>query len=261
MTDAQTEPQNPSTPIQPINPHLETNQHGMEPTTPQASSVPFTMAVFPRAVIPYHALIGNINDETIAAIEDKPKAFIAIVPYGGGKRLLEENPLLAKDIENFVKSFGYAKSENLKIAIPRARYPPSDDFGKPHTLLLMNPPNELATYLVYQQTFAFETSKEEGQKKIAFHALPFDKTVQTWIVTDITGNYVENNDYARMSALATIKTVLSRDPHGLGVPARVTGTGTHGYGYGSRLAYPWTRTLTRHQEGARAQFLYSNYYF
>jgi hypothetical protein len=31
---------------------------------------------------------------------------------------------------------------------------------------------------------------------------------------------------------------LARDPHGFGVPARVAGTGTHGYGYGSHLGYP-----------------------
>lgn len=89
--------------------------------------------------------------------------------------------------------------------------PPSDDFGKPHVLLLAHPPEELATYLTYQQTFAFETSKEGGQKKIAFHALPFDKSVQTWIITDISGSYVTTDRYAKPSALATIKTVLSRD--------------------------------------------------
>lgn len=93
---------------------------------------------------------------------------------------------------------------------PKAKHPLSDDFGKPHTLLT-NPPSKLTVYLIYQQTFPFETSKEEGQKKIAFHALPFDKTMQTWIVTDITGSYVENVDYTRMSALECIRTVLGQD--------------------------------------------------
>lgn len=76
--------------------------------------------------------------------------------------------------------------------------PPTDDFEKPHNLLLTNPPKELMTFLVYQQTFTFEISKEGGQKKITFHALPFNKLMQSWIITDISGSYVTNNDYAQM---------------------------------------------------------------
>ena len=42
--------------------------------------MPFTSAVFSRTVIPYHALLGNIKDKTISAIENNPEAFLAIVP-------------------------------------------------------------------------------------------------------------------------------------------------------------------------------------
>ncbi|KAF8228995.1 hypothetical protein L208DRAFT_1288755 [Tricholoma matsutake] len=194
------------------NPHLQTNQHREEPTTPQASSLPFTSTIFPRTVIPYHAITGNINSKTTTAIESNPDAFLAIIPYSGGKQLLEENPTITKDIEHFIRSLGYQNSETTRVTAPRAKYPPTDDFGKPHTLLLTNAPRELITYLLYQQTFAFKTSKEGGQKKIAFHALPFDKSMQSWIITNISGSYVANNHYARMNALATIKTVLSHDP-------------------------------------------------
>lgn len=97
------------------------------------------------------------------------------------------------------------------IAIPKAKHPPTNNFGKPHVLLLVNPTPKLVTYLLYQQNFAFEMSKGEGQKKIAFHALPFDKSFQMWIITDITGHYVTDNKYAKMSVLATIKDVLSCD--------------------------------------------------
>ena len=95
--------------------HLQSNQHGEEPTTPQALSLPFTSAVFPRTVIPYHALIGNINNETTAAIESNPVAYLAIVPYGSSKKLLEENPMLGKDIEHFIRSLGYIDSGNVRV--------------------------------------------------------------------------------------------------------------------------------------------------
>ncbi|KAF8236738.1 hypothetical protein L208DRAFT_1523895, partial [Tricholoma matsutake] len=144
-------------------------------------------------------------------LKSNPNAFLALVPYGGGKQLLEENPSLANDIKHFIRSFGYANSENIWVAVLRAKCPPSNNFRKHHTLLLTHPPEELATYLIYQQTFAFKTSKEGGQKKIAFHALPFDKSVQTWIITDISRNYVTTDSNAKMSALATIKAVLSHD--------------------------------------------------
>jgi hypothetical protein len=65
------------------NPDFQTNQRGDEPTTPQVSRIPVTSSTFPCAVIPYHALIGNINDETTAAIEGNPTTFLAIVSYGG----------------------------------------------------------------------------------------------------------------------------------------------------------------------------------
>lgn len=97
------------------------------------------------------------------------------------------------------------------ISPPQKLNTPPDDFAKPHVLLLANPPTELSTYLLYQQTSAFETSKEDGQKKIVFYALAFDKLVQTWTITDITGNYITDDSFARMSVLATIKTVLSCD--------------------------------------------------
>ena len=70
---------------------------------------------------------------------------------------------------------------------------------------------ELLEYLVYQQTFAFEMSKKDRQKRIAFHTLPFNKTAQSWIITDISGSFVTDDNYARMSALATVKSILSHD--------------------------------------------------
>ena len=119
--------------------------------------------------------------------------------------------MLGKDIEHSIQSLGYINSGNVRVTPPRAKYPPSDDFGKPHILLLSNMTRELLAYLVYQQTFAFEMSKEDGQKKIAFHALPFDKTAQSWIITDISGSFVTDNDDVRMSALAMVKSILSCD--------------------------------------------------
>ncbi|KAF8232818.1 hypothetical protein L208DRAFT_921551 [Tricholoma matsutake] len=37
------------------------------------------------------------------------------------------------------------------------------------------------------------------------------------------------------------RVIMNRDLHGFGDPCGLTGMGTHGYGYGSQLGYPWTR--------------------
>lgn len=47
-----------------------------------------------------------------------------IIPDGGRKQSLEEDPSLVRDIEHFIQSFGYVNLDNIHITAPKAKHPP-----------------------------------------------------------------------------------------------------------------------------------------
>lgn len=128
--------------------------------------------------------------------------------YGGGDKIKEENPNLMKDIQAFLQGLAIEGSEKLRVIDP----PKKDNsnrgaFTKPHILLLQYGSPALRALILWFQTFAFQI---EG-RKIAFSAVRFDITVRPWFITDITGQFVDDDPYMMNIANEAIKQHLSKD--------------------------------------------------
>jgi len=127
---------------------------------------------------------------------------IITVPYGGGKRLMEEKPSLGKDIETFIKSLGYQDSERIRVTAPKAKFPPTNDFGKPHTLLLTNPLAASQPTSYINRPLLLKPVRKRARRKLPSMPSLSTKTCSPGSSLIYQAATLED-DYSRMSALAT----------------------------------------------------------
>lgn len=185
------------------NPSIQSTQRGDEPHTPSVSAT-FTRSVFPRIVTPYSKLVANLDQHIVDRINADPDNYLAIVPFGAGNSYYHEHPRANVDILAFIKSLGIGESStDLSIAKASARNKPNSkrDFEKPWTMILSGASKELKSYLLWHQTFAVHP-------ELTFNVLPFDKTIQSWVIMNITGDAVANTPEAKALALGAIKHCL-----------------------------------------------------
>lgn len=190
------------------NPHTQSTQRGAAPHEPSESRIAYTRAIYPRIIKSLDALTAGILESTAEAIRANPDRYIALLVYGGGNRVKEENPDLMKDIESFLKGLTIEGSERLRVVDP----PKSDkasrgEFARPHILLLQDGSPKLRTFILWYQTFAFQI---EG-RKIAFSALRFDENVRPWFIADITGQVVDDDPNTMTEGLRAITNLLTKD--------------------------------------------------
>ncbi|KAF4576934.1 hypothetical protein EYR36_004918 [Pleurotus pulmonarius] len=197
-------------PAQPplTNPHTQSSRSGLPPLEPTASRIAYTRATYPKVIKSLDALLQGIKDTAAEAARANPDKYVALLIYGGGNKVKEENPSLADDIEAFLKGLAIEGNEGLRIIDP----PKQDvnnhgEFSKPHILLLQHASPELRAYILWYQTFAFQV---EG-RKIAFSALKLDPEMRSWFITDMIGQAVSEDPAAIHQGLATLKGVLVTD--------------------------------------------------
>jgi hypothetical protein len=192
------------------NPHLHDTQRGTAPEKPAGHSVPFTDAVFPRIALSFEQLTVNMADEQVDAIKADPDKFIAILPHGAGKKFFETEKDAATKILAFLNGLDCQGAGAIKVVTPAAKDRSSKKAGKhflgPWTFILVNAPEAMRNFLVWQQTFPLS-------REIVFHALPFDNSIMSWVIMNISGSAVSNDDTVKKSVLATIKSKLWRDSH------------------------------------------------
>ncbi|KAJ8690309.1 hypothetical protein PTI98_011744 [Pleurotus ostreatus] len=204
--DAQTSPAQPTT--APANPHAQSSQRGPPPPEPTQSRIAYTRATYPRVVKSLDALLAEILETTADIIRAQPDKYLALLIYGGGNKIKEENPSLMADIQGFLQGLSIEGSERLRVVDPpKQDNEKKGEFAKPHILLLKNGSPKLRAYLTWYQTFAFQT---EG-RRIAFSALPFDANVRPWFIADITGQAVTDDPAAVHEGLLAITQSLSAD--------------------------------------------------
>lgn len=182
------------------NPHLQTSSRDPAPSPLATSPTPFTKGPFPRVVIPLVHLLGNIDLEQAKVAQETLNDYLAIVVFGAGKQFFTERPIINKEIETFLHSLSL-DTTNISIAKAKPRGPASKDFDKPWPLFLTGASAELRTFLLWQQTFAIS-------KDLAFHALPFDKNLHSWVLGNFQGGAVKDTEQAKLKALGTIKANL-----------------------------------------------------
>ncbi|KDQ22942.1 hypothetical protein PLEOSDRAFT_1087412 [Pleurotus ostreatus PC15] len=193
---------------QPNNPHAQTTRRGLPPLEPSQSRIAYTKATYPRVVKSLDGLLAEIMEATADAVRANPDKYIALLVYGGGNKVKEENPNLTNDIENFLLGLTIAGNERIRVVDPPKRDTDKrGEFAKPHILLLHHGSPELRAYLLWYQTFAFQI---EG-RKIAFSALRFDAGVRPWFITDIVGRAVCDDPEAIREGLTTITSALAKD--------------------------------------------------
>ncbi|KAF7419660.1 hypothetical protein PC9H_002252 [Pleurotus ostreatus] len=198
----------PANGYQPNNPHAQTMRRGLPPLEPSQSRIAYTKATYPRIVKSLDGLLAEIMETTADAVRANPNKYIALLVYGGGNKIKEENPNLTSDIENFILGLTIAGNKRIRVVDPPKKYTDKrGDFAKPHILLLHHGSPELRAYLLWYQTFAFQT---EG-RKIAFSALRFDANVRPWFITDIVGRAVCDDPEAIQEGLTTITSALAKD--------------------------------------------------
>lgn len=188
------------------NPSIQSTQRGDEPHSPNVS-ITFTKAVFPRIVLPYSKLIANLDKHIVDLIDANPDDYLAIVPFGAGNSYYTEHPRANNDILTFIKSLGIGENPvNLSLAkaSPRNKANSKRDFEKPWSMILSGASSEMRSYLLWQQTFA-------AHPELTFSVLPFDKSLQSWVIMNISGDAVVNTPQAKALALGAIKHTLWHD--------------------------------------------------
>ncbi|KAF9491974.1 hypothetical protein BDN71DRAFT_1509878 [Pleurotus eryngii] len=176
----------------------------LAPLLPTESRITYTQGYFPQVMKSLDSLLSGINDETAEAIKNQPDNFIALLVYGGDK-IKEENPNLMKDIQSFLQGLAIEGAEKLRVIDPSKKDESNrGTFAKPHILLLQYGSNKLWAFILWFQTFMFQI---EG-RKTAFSAIRFDIDVHSWFITDIMGQFVEDDPHMMSMALEAIKQTL-----------------------------------------------------
>lgn len=184
------------------NPINHKSQRGEAPALPQLTSTPFTRAVFPRVTIPFATLVANLDEQLVMKVTEEPDKYIAIVVFGAGSKYFREHPAANLEVRNFIKSLGMP-DKDISVAKPAPKNKPNQkrDFEKPWTMIMAGAEPALRDFLLWHQTFAVTAD-------LAFNALPFDKAVQSWVIMNISGDAVTDEENAKNTALGTIKTSL-----------------------------------------------------
>ncbi|KAJ6574062.1 hypothetical protein B0H19DRAFT_1341032 [Mycena capillaripes] len=179
------------------NPHTQTSQSGEVPgTLPDANllKVPFTLAIFPRVVIPYSILTQNMAEDQVEQIDEE---CLAIVPWNAGPKCYKENPHANREVAKFLESLPFGTSE-IEVALPKAKHKEKRDFEGPWPMLLKGADEDLTKFLLWHQTFSVNV-------KLTFSVVRFDKDIESWVVMTISGDAVRDTPHAKAKVLGAIK--------------------------------------------------------
>ncbi|KAG6893241.1 hypothetical protein C0992_010763, partial [Termitomyces sp. T32_za158] len=184
------------------NPATHTSQRGEQPHIPAVNSTTFTQSRVPRAVIPFKRLTANLDQGLVEMVERAPDEFLAIIPFGAGSKLYKDQPMLPAHIALFLKALAIGVN-SLEVSKPVWRNKPSNkkDFETPWTLVMSGASQELKDFLIWQQTFAVS-------KELTFTVIPFDMTLRSWVITNISGGAVKPGEGPKMVALGSLKKAL-----------------------------------------------------
>jgi hypothetical protein len=151
-----------------------------------------------RITIAYEDLTRNLHPDVLEKIEANPAHYLAVVPFGAGKKYADENPQAVARLREFIVDLKVDAEVN--VARGAAQHKPKGDFDPPWVYILVNASEKLRAFLLWQQTFAVPS--------LAFNVVPFDKSVRSWIIMNLSGDPVSNDIKAMHRALGAIKETL-----------------------------------------------------
>ena len=178
------------------NPFYMKSCEGAHPYLPP-KTVSFTRAPFPKVVISFKDLTANLHPDLVNTIKASPADYLAIIPFGAGKKFNEDHPLAGALYTEFIKTLGF-DLQGLSITKATPASAPKSDFEAPWIYILEGGSKELRSFLLWQQTFAMWS-------KTAFSVVPFDTNVQSWVIANISGDAVCDDPKVKDQALGAIK--------------------------------------------------------
>jgi hypothetical protein len=90
------------------------------------------------------------------------------------------------------------KEANIARGAPQHK--PKGEFDPPWVYILADANDKLKAYLLWQQTFAISS--------LAFNVVPFDMSIRSWVIMNLSGDPIANNIKAMHNALGAIKGTL-----------------------------------------------------
>jgi hypothetical protein len=193
--------------LQNKNPILQMScQGGRPPHTLPPSAATFSRVAFPRVTFSKQ-LTTDLHPNLVGMINDDPSKYLAIIPFGGGKRFNEDNVMAGAQFTLFLKSLSEDQNkEDLSVVKATPATLPKNEFDPPWVYIMEGGSPSLCNFLLWQQTFA-------STPKIAFTIIPFDPTFCSWVIANITGDMVTGDPKIMHHALGVIKSTLWND-HG-----------------------------------------------
>ncbi|KAF9493971.1 hypothetical protein BDN71DRAFT_1508030 [Pleurotus eryngii] len=156
----------------------QTTHRGLLPLKPTQSCIAYMKATYPRVVKFLDSLLTEIMEATANTVRANPDKYIALLMYGGGNNVKEENPNFTNNIKNFLLGLTITGNERICIVDPPKRDTDKrGEFAKPHILLPHHGSPKLQVYLLWYQSFTFQIKG----RKIAFSALWFDANIRPWL--------------------------------------------------------------------------------
>lgn len=150
-------------------------------------------------------LTMDLHPNLVEMINDDPSKYLAIIPFGGGKKFNEDNVMAGAQFTLFLKSLSENQNEeDLSIMKATLATPPKNEFDPPWVYIMEGGSPSLRNFLLWQQTFA-------SISKIAFTIIPFDPTSHSWVIANITGDMVTDDLKVMRHALGVIKNTLWND--------------------------------------------------
>ncbi|KAJ7922099.1 hypothetical protein B0H13DRAFT_1604014, partial [Mycena leptocephala] len=188
------------------NAYLQFSRRGNKPADiPQNTDIPWTQAVYPHPVITSDDLLDSLDPQQRAKIEANPCDFLAVVPICARKVFYQKNPSIHHDALKFILSLGFTydgiddvDDNTMDLSLPKRAGPANGNYAKPWAVILSDAHPTATEFLVWFQTFGVNTS-------LAFHVLPFDFSLQSCVIMNISGDAVKKSGKALSEALATIK--------------------------------------------------------
>ncbi|KAF8143123.1 hypothetical protein K438DRAFT_1634240 [Mycena galopus ATCC 62051] len=197
------------------NPHTQMTRSGPAPEIlPDDTQlvIPFTNTVFPHISVPYSVLTQNMLDDVIDSLDDKE---LAIVPFGTGADFYKDNPHTNQEVTKFLHSLLY-DTTTIRVSMLMAKSKPKCSFNRPWPIILTGAGDDLAEFLCWNQTFSIHD-------KLTFNVVPFDRTIESWVVMIIDSDTVSKEKCAMAKVLHAIKYRLWNDSTFLNFVNRVLG--------------------------------------
>jgi len=167
---------------------------------PSGLPMSFTHTPFPKMAFSIKELVANLHPNLITPIQEDPFQYLTVITFGAGKKFDEDNPMAGALFTEFIKMLGLNLGD-LAIAKATPASTLKTDFGTPWIYILEGGSDTLQSLLLWQQTFIVNPM-------IAFSVVSFDHSTCSWVIANISDDFVSEDPKKMCQALGVIKEIM-----------------------------------------------------